>query len=251
MARSAANRAGWIFEELHQQNQWRVLRTEINTALRWAWREWWHSDVMRVNQLTLRADWSAATTYAAGDEVYHGDSDAYYVALQASTNEAPASLSGTTWLTNYTYWARQTEEPASVDQGDWSLSRAYVVGNRVTYHDTDYACIQAHTSSASILPTNTSYWAAVPDFDWTEPYYRSGRPVIGRVARAATLNPRLYPGACRIEFDHAEDGIRFLNSPVTRPWIEYRIECPQLTGDEWGATTAYTEESDNKAVYGK
>lgn len=48
-----------------------------------------------------------------------------------------------------------------VPRGDWSsASVSYAVGNLVRYAtDTNiYVCLQAHTSSGSILPTNTTYW---------------------------------------------------------------------------------------------
>ena len=46
--------------------------------------------------------------------------------------------------------------------GTWAASKAYVNNTSyidiVTYNGNTYGCIKSHTSSTSILPTNTTYW---------------------------------------------------------------------------------------------
>lgn len=46
--------------------------------------------------------------------------------------------------------------------GTWAASKAYVNNTSyidiVTYNGNTYGCIKGHTSSTSILPTNTTYW---------------------------------------------------------------------------------------------
>ena len=41
---------------------------------------------------------------------------------------------------------------------DWVSGTAYIEGNIVTYNSSLYICHTAHTSSSSVVPTNTSYW---------------------------------------------------------------------------------------------
>ena len=43
----------------------------------------------------------------------------------------------------------------------WVSGKAYVVNDVCIYNNKVYACINAHTSSASILPTNTTYWKVI------------------------------------------------------------------------------------------
>jgi hypothetical protein len=250
LSRAVCERVGWTYETLTTQQQWRPMRTAINGALRKEWQTAWHEDLMRVERLTLRPAWDAATAYTAATWVYFEDADDYFVALQASTNEAPATWDGAEWDTNLAYWAHRSE-PSAVDQGEWTDGTDYTLGQRVSWHGDEYACIVAHTASSSILPSNTTYWGNVPVFDWEVPAYQDGRTVIGRGREAATLNPRLFAGAQRIAFEHTSTGVRLAESPVPRPWLEYRIRAPQLTGEVYDATAAYDEEDDNQAVYGK
>jgi len=50
-------------------------------------------------------------------------------------------------------------------RGTWSSGIAYVNNasyvDVVTYNGSSYACIKSHTSSSSILPTNTTYWQCI------------------------------------------------------------------------------------------
>lgn len=71
---------------------------------------WW-PELTLCQERFYRADWSALTTYATGDEVYYADADAYYVALQASTNKQPD--------TETDYWEEQDELDRYVP---WQLS---------------------------------------------------------------------------------------------------------------------------------
>ena len=58
----------------------------------------------------------------------------------------------------------------------WELDKAYEIGNRVSYNDTLYKCVQAHTSQADRNPEDAvSLWAImlIPDpeviYDWVQP----------------------------------------------------------------------------------
>lgn len=57
----------------------------------------------------------------------------------------------------------------------WNDSKAYEVGDRVSYESTLYKCLQSHTSQASWTPTDSpSLWVRVDDPsiefpDWVQP----------------------------------------------------------------------------------
>lgn len=60
------------------------------------------------------------------------------------------------------------EEPTTLEKGiigtddnSWISGKAYAVKDVCIYNNKVYACINAHTSSASILPTNTTYWKVI------------------------------------------------------------------------------------------
>ncbi len=75
----------------------RQLFTEAaNDALRTAWgRQKW-PQLMRIEPRRFRPDWSAATAYTAGQEVWHAATEAYWKCLVANTGETPAE-GGTYW----------------------------------------------------------------------------------------------------------------------------------------------------------
>lgn len=248
VARAVANKLSWDYDNLTDQ-EWNLIRTEISAAFEWAARAYWFEDLMAVERVQLKASWSAATAYAVNQWVYHAPSDDYYQCLQAHTNSEPATFDGTEWDTNVTYWARLWEEE-SYDAGTWTSGAAYTLGQRVYWNGDPYACIQAHTSSSVLLPTSTAYWTALDEFDYTLPYAWPGRPVIGRVRKITTLDPRANPYAAAFEFVPTADGIRIEGLTVGRPWVWYRVRTPELTGEDYSATASYTAESDAKAVWG-
>lgn len=239
LAREVCNRVGWTFEDLTDE-QWEAVRSAINGALPKVWNACWHPDTMRTERVTLRNTWSASTDYEEGDEVYHPGSNAYYICALAHDGQAPATFDGEEWTTDYARWIRVDESAEDIDQGEWTDATAYALGERVTFNDATYQCIQAHTSSTSLLPVDGGVWFEVAAFDFTVPAYASGRAVIGRVRTAAVLHPGQNPGAARLEFEPMEIGFRFTVPPVARPWVEYRMRCPQLTGADWSATATYT-----------
>ena len=57
-------------------------------------------------------------------------------------------------------------EPTDLEKGiigsdEWASGKAYAVNDVCIYNNKVYACINVHTSSASILPTNTTYWKVI------------------------------------------------------------------------------------------
>jgi hypothetical protein len=142
-----------------------------------------------------------------------------------------------------------------VEQGDWESGVVYAVGDRVQWHAATWACHTTHTSSGSILPSNASYWGKVPDFEYSIEYAGTDsggtrRPVIGRMKAVCAVDPRANLAASEFETENTATGIRFYNLTVARPWITYRVKCPDFTGDAWSAASSYTAAAANDAVWG-
>ena len=249
VARLACGRIGWDYDSLTTE-QWRLLRSEISAALKWAWERYWWEDVMHLERVQLRPSWDQEQEYGIGDEVYHEDSDAYYTAIWPSEGQAPASLgSDGKWATNLRYWAR-VDETEEVDQGTWALDTDYEVGDRVSWGGATKVCWNAHTSSTSILPSNANYWTELEEFDWTVPWAQAGRPVIGRVKAVTGVDPRAEPNTPELETTLEAGGVRFTDLDTNRPWVRYRVRCPLLDGEPWDASASYSVESAERAVWG-
>ena len=239
LAREVCNRVGWTFEDLTDE-QWAAVRSAVNGALPKVWNACWHPDTMRTERMTLRDAWGAGEDYVIGDEVYYAGPDAYFMCALAHTGSAPATFDGQEWTTDYARWIRVDEPASDIDQGSWTDATAYTLGQRITFNGDTYQCLVAHTSSTSLLPVDSAVWGLVNEFDYTVQAYGNGRATIGRVRTAAVLHPGQNPGATRLDFEPMDSGIRFVVPPVPRPWLEYRMRCPQLTGAEWDAATSYS-----------
>lgn len=119
------------------------------------------------------SNWSVTGFYKVGDMVsYNG---ALYKCIRdtGNTHTVPGITSPST-----TYWSRQDTVNTTNLNGDidatsnnviggsidqWVTGKAYAVGNIVVYETNGkvYSCKRQHTSSNSILPTNTTYWNVV------------------------------------------------------------------------------------------
>lgn len=211
---------------------WKALRGFHSRRLLGIWRRFWWPELMRVEQRFFRQDWAAATTYAAGAEVYYPPEGTYYQALQPSTNEAPADGNGTV---NTAYWVA-CQRSWSAD--DFVSTTTYAATDQVSYAGAVY---QMHTASgvAGTLPTDTDYWAALVEFN---PYIALDQSwqtqEIGDVIECWNLNPETTTRATPLDWSLSRNGIQ-VSSAATHAWVEYRIPCPRLFGDTYDATTAY------------
>jgi hypothetical protein len=105
--------------------------------------------------------WRSGYAYSFNDLVCYGYPAVWYRCIQ------PHTSSGSILPTNATYW----ENALSGSMSSWSSSGiSYAQGDTVYYSTTSqwYRCILGHTSSATIAPTNTTYWATTPSYsqDW-------------------------------------------------------------------------------------
>ena len=200
---------------------------------RWLEKCWEHHFwplLQRVEQRWFRADWASGTTYAAGDEVFYPATQTYYQALRASTGEEPADADD---ITNTAYWA-ECETSYTTDEFDATLT--YAVGDQVAYNGGAYACHTATT--AGIVPTNTSYWGVLTEFERNISYTATGQTEIGLVEAVTSANPRIHTTGVELNWLLSGDGIVVKNA-VASCWVSFRIRCPKLIGDEFDATETY------------
>lgn len=253
IVRGVLTRMGWPHSNL-TTDQSTLARDSIARALKTCWNSYWWSVLMVTERRQFRYDWDSDENYVALDEVYHPDSNAYYVALRAVLDStAPATFNTTTnaWETNNTHWARQWPDnpdvsPESVDS--WDSDTSYEVGDRVTWNNATYQCWEA--AGAGIQPDNISFWGLVKLFDFVLPLTMLGYKAIGRVRVSQNDNPSCNPYEPEQEFEEHGDGVRLFNVTNPRPWITYRIRCPILNGELYDENSDYTQEREDRAVFG-
>lgn len=112
---------------------------------------------------TQKGTWSSATAYTTKDVVQYLDNGEFssYVAIAASTNQAPA----TNGTVNTSYWNLMARGNAvsSTNQGTWSSSTAYNKNDIVQYASDGthtFLAVQGSTNQAPQTTgvVNTTYW---------------------------------------------------------------------------------------------
>lgn len=253
IVRGVLNRVGWPASNL-TTDQSILIRDATARALKTCWESYWWSVLMVTERRQLRYSWDADETYLALEEVYHLDSNAYYVALRANLDATPPATFNTTdnvWETNDTHWARQWPDNPDVSEEapeSWDSDEAYAVGDRVVWNNETYQCWSATT--AGIQPDNASFWGLVKQFDYVLPLTMLGYRAIGRVRTVQNCNPATSPYDTELEFEEQADGVRLFGITNPKPWITYRIRCPILNGSVFDEGDAYSAETENRAVFG-
>lgn len=211
---------GWDPDNLDSR-QFSAIRRAVSQALGDLWDKYWWADLLRVSERTFRPPYSAATTYAAGEFVWFGGPRGYYQALQATTGNAPATLSGTTWTENSQYWAEAQTQPSG--NSTFSAATAYVVGDLVTWLEDNevYQCITAGTGN---LPS-TSAWAQIVPFDAYVDLLETGVTPLGRVRAVWDRNPGSTPALANWNGPRAIAASR--SSPRASPFGS-RVSCARI-----------------------
>lgn len=134
------------------------------------------------------------------------------------------------------YWAVCEEEYGA---SDYDRTLAYVVGDKVYYPPTDrsYQCIT--DAAAGFLPTNTTYFAPLTDFDRYIALEQTGETKIGDVIGVYTKSPTVYADAYPVRYELSPDGIQVLDD-YDSVWVEFKAKQPVLLGDEFSTTGTYT-----------
>lgn len=199
------------------------------------WPEW-----SPVERRQFRDNWATATSYGAGSttaaiEVYHPASDRYYQSLHAANlGNAPATLSGGSYIENSAHWA---ESKASYTTADWAASTPYSVGNKVRNPGDGYSyqCITVHTSTGTFDATK---FGILTPFLRNVSLTQTGKTEIAEVEGVYESDPRVNIDATRIRFRLETDGV-IVRGDNTRPWLRFRKACPSWSGTVYAATTTY------------
>jgi len=219
-----------------QADEFHLVKRTVSRALADIWDAAWWPELMRVDKRYFRALYDSATAYAAGAEVFYVATGLYYVALRSTTGNAPATVSGGKYVANNAYWA---EASRTYQAPDYDAATAYVAGNRVYYPATG-RCYQCHTASTGNLPTATSYWGELIEFQPYVDLVQSGFTTIGRVKGVWNDDPRRFVGCRPVDFVRQNDRILLPSPPQNWVWVEYQLRVPRLIGGAYSASTAYT-----------
>jgi len=138
------------------------------------------------------------------------------------------------------YWAVCEE---SYGASTYSRSTAYVVGDQVYYPPTDreYQCITA--AAAGFLPTNTTYFAPLTDFDRYVALEQTGETKIGDVVGVYDKSPIVWRNAKELDYVLTPDGIQVTSDSDT-VWVEFKAKAPALVGDTFSTSATYTANLD-------
>jgi len=215
----------------------------INQHVRYGWQWDWWAEWTRVEQRSYRAAWVSATTYGASTattpvEVYYPPAKKYYQSLVASnTGNAPATLSGTTYVESSAYWA---ESAAEYDSETWTANTAFAVGDQVVNPDDQraYQCHTAHTSGATFDSTK---FGILTSFDRYVAYEQTGLTVINQVKDAFLRDPRVFPrNPGRLsQPTRSTNGIQAGESWPETVFLQFITTPPQFSTTPWAASTVY------------
>ena len=216
-----------------------ALQRFIYARLKRAWEPsggWWWPDSMRVEERFYHADYAAGTTYTLGSFVYFPATQRYYQALVSTTGNAPATLSGTTYVLDTARWiAAQTAYSGS----DWANGTVYALATfvRNPANGRFYVCFSAHTASSSLDTTKFALLTLLPVVISLD---QTGKTAIGVVKTATHTDPRLSARPVRVDFQLSADGVQLVGDtlPVS-VWIAFQVRPPVLAGATWSATATY------------
>ena len=208
-------------------NEFKRIRdlADARLALGWESAEW--PDTLLTEKRRFRSLWDSTTTYALNAEIYYATEDKYYQSLaDSNTGNVP---------TDKSKWADSSESPSG---DDWESGKAYVLGDTVQYSaDRDiYWCINAHTSSSSITPASSSYWAKLIAFNRYIAYEQTGETKIGEFLALHSKDPRNMSANGEYSFELTGLGAHVINN-INQVWVRGRKHRPQLTGDQYTSVT--------------
>ncbi len=200
-----------------------TLNTFINERLGQFWRLFWWPELMVLEQRKFRDTWSGSV--AAGTEVYYAPTQSYYLAIKGPTTVAPATLSGSSWVTNQSEWieAHQWLESGS----DWQTGLEVKLGEvlRNPSDDKFYACHTAHTAGGSFDATK---FGVVRAFRRSLDYVKAGFSDIDSIRSVTECNPETYEDPGDIQFTLGRDIL--VDGNAFAPWLHYRTTVPSFTG---------------------
>lgn len=149
----------------------------------------------------------------------------------------PASATG---ALNKTYWAlAQTTYAANPV---WSSTETNTKGDIRYWHGTDryYQYYNASNTSGN-QPTDATYWAVLTEFDRYIALAQTGKTDLNGATILAVHSgsPRLTTRGRELNYSLSSFGIQ-VHEAVNVCYVEYRQKPPQLKGDTWDSSAAYT-----------
>ena len=212
-----------VYSELNDDDA-EAISVYLTTRLKLIWEFYPWPDLVRVEKRYYRPLYAAATTYAAGAEVYYPTEEKYYQALKSTQGNAPTVL---------THWA---ESKQNYSPDTWVTGTAYAVGDTVEYPPDGlyYACHTAHTAGANLA----SNWGQLVEFDKYVAWKQSGENEISDVLDVWNTNPRTDKKADQQNFYQSENGVQVINGPNI-VHVEYRQQVPSLLHGIWTTATVY------------
>ena len=145
-----------------------TLNIVVNAGLltagnQYKWQVDLYSTFLTVSSVSIANDTITVTNHnlVSGDMIYIQSTGTLPVAYDYAPNWSTGTLyvvdDTVFYVTNSTYYKCKINHTSHTN---WVLDYSYAIGDRVFYvtNSTYYKCKSAHISSASILPTNVTYW---------------------------------------------------------------------------------------------
>lgn len=224
-------------------------KTKINSFILRRSREavqfYWWPETMRVEERYMRPFYDNGATYAApsgtvANEVYFPGSKSYYQNLQATTGNAPATLTGNVWVTNLTYWA---PVQCTYAAPDWLANTAYLQGKQVRDPADGFykQCTVAHTSASSLDGTKFGILTRFLPYIGLDQANDAGMPghtAVGLVRGVFLDNPLVRQRPRRLGHVLGPNGIALPEMGYTSAFLWFQIKPPVLTGAVCAGVTA-------------
>jgi hypothetical protein len=138
------------------------------------------------------------------------------------------------------YWAVCEED---YEAPDFNRTLPNVVGDQVFYPPTNRS-YQCYTDAAAgFLPTNTTYFAPLTDFDPYIALEQTGETKIGDVIGVWSKSPLVWRNAQQLEYTLTTNGVRVVSN-VDFAWVEFKLKTPTLVGDTFSTSATYTANLD-------
>ena len=217
------------------------LRSAHSRRLRVAWEYDFWPDVIRTEKRYFRPLYLTATAYTAGTEVYWNGK--YYQALTATTGNDPADVNG---ITQTAFWA---DAATGFTASRYDNAVTYLRGERVYYPYTDRFYQLFAVSSVGNLPSDTSRWGVLTEFDAYVGYDQTGFTPIGSVLAVDSGSQKLTTRTDQLGWWLSENGVQISGSVnassdnqtvgVSFAVIQFRLRSPFLKGALWSSGTSY------------
>lgn len=213
------------------------IRQSMDRRLQTAWEFDFWPDLERTEKRYYRDLYSTVTAYAAptltsGVEVYFPATAKYYQTLTATTGNDPADSAG---VTNTAFWA---DSFASYAASNYAAATTYTRGQQVFYPTTDRFYQLYAASSVGNLPTDTTRWGVLTEFDRYVAFQQPGKTALGSIVSVESKHPKLTTRGETFNWFLSENGVQVLTSSVFA-FVVFKLRTIRLKGSLWVNGTSY------------